>query len=300
MNFKKMMMTVLGISAALVVGYFGTRKQDIFEAKTLGGVPIHSISGQGKPVVYLAQEHPGRRYSGDLADSQDVETSIDEIVKAALEAYDIYGIKAIFIEGYFNNMTDAYNAKKQITLQFVPEEKKYVQSLETMLNEREWNWYPESLDAAHNWIKTKKQCEEKFNECISKLQYHIRQLNNLQLTSVEEANKEITRLRDLRECYQQEMNTFVLENKDELIYATYTLRERAVIDTVKKALKKENGIVVIYGAGHAKRLQEAAKQENIPFILVESGHLQKNSTVADEERILSRYKLPQVELSVKK
>ncbi len=262
------------------------QQASIWEASQLGNMPISHSSEKGKPIVFIGQQHPNSTLQvGALTTHKDTNiTNIAEVAQAAFEAYDKYGIRALFIEGTFPLTVEDYNKNKKIRALPAHAKDTYAPIIQHILNSREWTLYSDSSEAYADLQRIHRPIRKEFRGYVQKMIDAMKRKESIEYIS------------NLRNKCQKQMNASVKKNLETLTKLMYTNREKVVINATKEALKKEKGIVVIYGYFHAKGMQYQAKQENMPLILaLNKKHSEHLETYSTEELILRGYILPKIE-----
>lgn len=237
----------------------------ILNAKMLGGIPA-AVFGTGKPVVYLSQIHP----NPILPSPEDPKSNIEDICKAALEAHDTYGIRALFLEGFRENELQVWNKQKKIPNTYSGSVN-YNNQIEKLLEARDWKVYPDSSEAIEHSARVQSLIRSLYQESMQKLQYMVEMTNqkNRENPNPEAIRKALLVVKDLRDKYQKKIDELEAQLGAQIREAVITRRENALSEICAKALEQENGILVIYGANHGDAMKQRITDMGHSFILTQ-------------------------------
>ncbi len=271
-------------------------KQDampsVLEAGSLGGLPVVYASGSGSPLVFIGQQHPQRVVNAPGI-MRDYKSNIEEVIKAALEAYDKYGIRHVLLEGQLERTAREYNERKSISLSR-PSDDSYTAGVEQLLNSRSWVLVPDSGDAYENYYAVNRPVNEVYNKCLAALIVLRDDLEEKTRKSPQDAAANHARLVDARAQLQGKINEAIRQNGNELVEAMFGRREMDVVWRAKDVCSRASGIVVVYGEAHGAGIQQRAAQNKIAFVRVQDPALASSESVTPYESVQKAYALPEV------
>ncbi|MBW3001742.1 hypothetical protein KY338_01110 [Candidatus Woesearchaeota archaeon] len=285
-----------GMLATATIGsafWFG-RPRTLTNCKNLGELPVRYRSGEGRPIIFLANRHPVSRWGSDIHVSK---KNIDILSKAAIDAYDRYGVRSILIEGFYEEFAHAYNSNKKIEIEgnFADTPQlKHELAIVTLLNARTWTSIGDAGKEYRQLKSVLLPVEQAYKIYYKAFIDAIDQANSNPAKNRKELEAQRRQLESLRAKLQEKINIVVSPHIDTIVEHMFIRRENVVYSRAKDVLQKEP-LVVLYGSNHARGIKQRAEAENAGYMLVTNlGRdyvLHKHSL---EELVVGEYSLPEL------